>query len=180
MPNKPVPVSLSIVVHRARSVIGRGVYGLGSGGRVPSAATPLDASGRCDCSGFVAWALGIDRYQPGRVAGGDWVETTAVCRDAMAGFGLFSHTTEPEPGDVIVYPDKGRKQGHIGVVVAVDGGKVTNVVHCAASHRPGAIKETGPEVFLRNGAITARFIGVVSKPSSADHGTGGKGEKSQK
>jgi hypothetical protein len=38
-------------------------YGLGRGGRDPKARRPYDSKGRVDCSGFVSWALGFDRYQ---------------------------------------------------------------------------------------------------------------------
>lgn len=160
MANLSVPVTRCDVLDRARSVIGQGKYKLGSGGRVPKQATPFQ-DGQCDCSGFVAWCLGVDRYQPKKVGGGDWLETTAVYRDAQNDGGLFTQVMVPRSGDVIVYGDKGGRQGHIGIVSQVIEGKVTKVIHCARSNRPAAIMETAPLVFFRNAAIVARFKHLV-------------------
>jgi len=73
---------------RAISVIGRGVYRLGRGGRDPLAPTPFDAAGESDCSGYAAWCLGLDRYQPGEITGG-WISTDAIVRDARGPRALF-------------------------------------------------------------------------------------------
>lgn len=164
MPNLPVSVTRSDVVTRARSAIGQGKYKLGQGGRVPRNPAPF-VDEMCDCSGFVAWCLGIDRYQPGKVSGGDWIETTQVYVDAQDDAGLFVRTMVPRPGDVIVYPDRKGKQGHIGVVSEVEDGKVSKVIHCASSNKNGAVQETGPDVFIARSAITARFKNYATDPA---------------
>jgi hypothetical protein len=149
-------VTLSDVVTRARSVVGSGTYKLGMGGRNPELNEPFDKFDRCDCSGFVAWCLGIDRYQPGRIDG-DWIETTAVYHDTQ----LFTPMNDRLPGYVIVYPDANGHQGHIGIISAVDfGGRITRVIHCSHSNSEsgkGAVQETAPNVFLAHPWRVLRF-----------------------
>ena len=72
-------------VQRARSAAGQGCqYALGKGGLHPERPFPwavaVDAK-LCDCSGFVAWCLGVSRQAP--VPALPWLETTAVYHDAM-------------------------------------------------------------------------------------------------
>ena len=50
------PTWAAEVVRRALSAEGTGIYGLGKGGRDPSAPSPLDARGLGDCSGFLSWS----------------------------------------------------------------------------------------------------------------------------
>lgn len=76
------------VALRARSMVGRGVYRLGRGGRKPLASSPFDAAGEADCSGYAAWAIGLDRYQPGDI-GGDWISTDSIVRDARGPRAMF-------------------------------------------------------------------------------------------
>lgn len=155
--NQPVHVTPAEVVRRARSMVGHGVYALGVGGRNPSQPEPFQ-NGKCDCSGFVAWALGLDRFVADRLPG-DWIETTRVYNDALTTHRMFVRVTAGRrPGDVIVYGDYASHQGHIGIVSEVDPrGRVTKVVHCTAkTDGLGAIRETDPTVFLRHGAIVAR------------------------
>lgn len=99
---------------RARSTIGKGVrYKLGKGGFNPS----CKMASTCDCSGFISWAIGIPReLSPGS---GNWLQTTTYWEGGgSAGAGLFDPIPEnfAEPGDIIVYPDRGNKQGHMGIV----------------------------------------------------------------
>ncbi len=156
------------IVARARSAIGRPtVYKLGKGGRKPDAPHPADANGQCDCSGAVAWFLGLDRYQPGKVSG-DWLSTSSMVREATAGR-LFRVVVDPEPGDVVVYGDYVkdgiRRQGHCGIVVAApaqclpDVWSSIRVVHCSSgnSKRGDAIQETDAKVFKARG-IFARLV----------------------
>lgn len=163
MPNKPVTVTLDSIVRRARSVCGEGKYVLGKGGRVPSADNPFDR-GECDCSGFVSWCIGLDRYQRNAIAG-DWIETTAIVKDASYERKLFAAMNERKPGYLIVYGDKNGRQGHVGIISEVDShGRVTKVIHCSSGNyrtKGVAVAETDPNVFLTNGAITVRFKGAV-------------------
>jgi hypothetical protein len=178
--NPPVVVTLPDIVRRARSVIGHGSYGLGRGGRVPHNPTPFDADGYCDCSGFVAWSCGVDRYQP--QLRGEYVETTNIVRDAFHTARLFMHAAVGVPGYIIVYPDreipnpaKPREmitvQGHVGIVSAVDTrGRVTKVIHCSSGnekHRGYAIAETEPTVFFDHAAVLVKFRNAIAAPVHA-------------
>lgn len=158
----PVAADEPEAVRRARSMVGRGKYGLGDGGRDGSAPTPLDANGRCDCSGFaLAWVDGIDRKLPD----GSWSWCDGVYADATGPQKRWRAVplAEARPGDRVVY--KGtrrlgkRKPGHCGVVVAVNGPgwEGLDVIDCAGrlgaaiAHRPGTL-------WGRKGGIVVRKI----------------------
>lgn len=146
----------SEVVARARSCIGKDIkYRMGAGGFDPKAAMPGES---CDCSGFVAWALGISRNLKIPYYGnGGWWETSAVYRDATLPFGYVERVMRhemPKPGMLLVYPDVRGVQGHMGIVTAVDqDARVALVVHCSRGHYMrgiGAVAETDAGVFDRN------------------------------
>jgi hypothetical protein len=185
MPNKAVPTTLDEIVRRARSVLNEGKYILGAGGRVPSAATPFDpTTGGCDCSGFVAWCCGVDRYQPADRGGidGDYVETSAIVADAL-------HANEQKlfvgiqrdrrAGHIIVYGDVWqwdvvdgqrkyvkKSEGHVGIISEVDSrGAVTKVIHCSMGNYRTfrvAVAETDPAVFFKRNWITVKFKGATA------------------
>jgi len=99
-----------------------------------------------DCSGFVTWALGLPRA-PSRSATSGWLDTERIWGDARAGRGRFEWCfSRYEPrrasiGALLVYPDHGAQDGHIGIVTAVDAaGTPIQVVHCAPENylRPAA------------------------------------------
>lgn len=112
-----------------------------------------------DCAGFVAWALGFDRYQPGEFSAfGGWINTDSAIIDARTVNQWFEIVSLPIPGDAIVYPsidldhdgDRDRV-GHIGIITAVmpswqpESWGALRVVHCSMGNdrRFGrAIKET--------------------------------------
>jgi len=156
------------VVSRARSAIGHETpYMLGHGGRDPLSTLPGDPE--CDCSGFVAWALGVDRYLPNGVIphlpGGDWLETSSVYRDALSsyGFAALLPWSEAKPADVLVYPDREGHHGHIGLVSKANGFGAELVIHCSLGNwneRHDAIQETDTRVFQRHGAVAARIAWV--------------------
>jgi hypothetical protein len=133
-------------------------YGLGRGGRKPTADRPYDSEGRVDCSGFVSWTLGFDRYQTD--FGDDdgwWWSTDGIYEDATIGStfhgGHFPcwfvvDRSSVLPGDVLVYPDYklngATKQGHTGLIVEVLPGFKRGkagwhehllVAHATPSHR---------------------------------------------
>lgn len=148
-------------IERARSAIGKGTkYVLGKGGR------PKDwgIGSECDCTGFVAWWLGLDRYLPKNFPGypgGEWLETTAVYRDAMSNWGFVDaiQWDQAVPGDIVVWGDRGGHQGHIGIVATVDATGPKTVIHCSSGNyktTKDAIRETGAALFLRNGAVVAQ------------------------
>jgi hypothetical protein len=151
-------------VARALSAKGHAIlYELTCGGWHPGDALPT-RDGKCDCSGFVAWCVGLCRQT------GDerfrWVETTAIVHDALGDELYFSHVrwADAQPGDLIVYGDRksadgSKHQGHVGIVSAVDATGPLKVVHCSkgASLATGdAITETSPDAWRARG-IVARY-----------------------
>lgn len=154
------------VVARARSAVGHNTaYQLGAGGRHPLAGSPGNP---CDCSGFVAWCLGIDRYLPNDglplYDNGGWFETSAIVRDAKSPFGFVVEVdwSAVVPSDMLVYGDAGKHQGHIGVVSEVGDGAV-KVVHCSHGNwslRGDAVQETNAGIFIVSHAIVARVAWV--------------------
>lgn len=155
-------------VSRARSACGRGIhYALGAGGMHPEDPLP-SRNGLCDCSGFIAWALGRNRHDP-EMPGG-WIETSAIVRDALAmkGEGLFDALKwgDAQPGDLVVYGDRyepGTRrlihQGHVGIIASVGATGPETAVHCSKGNdrRSGdAIQETGVELWETRGGIVAR------------------------
>lgn len=112
-------------VARALSIENTGKYGFGRGGRRPLWPSPLDALGRSDCSGFaLSWVYGLDRYQPGKIAG-DWLSCNGVYDDATGPgrmWGLVD-VADLQPGHALVWRGKsvnGRrvKIGHTAIVIA--------------------------------------------------------------
>lgn len=125
------------------------VYKLGKGGINPT--NPLTK--QCDCSGFVAWAIGIPRELPPR--SGKWLQTTTYWQGGgNVGRGLFDQVSAHNAivGDIFVYPDVGRRQGHMGIISEVTNGRPTKVIHCSKSNdRNGdAIQETHTAIFDNN------------------------------
>lgn len=162
------PLTRNAVVARARAACGRGtVYSLGQGGRDPGAQGPGD---RCDCSGFAAWCVGIDRFLandhiPYLGPGEAWFETTTLYRDARSPYGFVAEVpwVAALPGDLLVYPDRNGHQGHIGLVATVDHAGPASVVHCSLGnfhHTNDAIRETPAELFRAAGAIVARVAWI--------------------
>jgi hypothetical protein len=163
-----------VFLARARSAIGkRIIYKLGGGGMRPEAPLPSNANGECDCSGFVCWALGLSRQTAHPLYmnfNGGWINTDGIVRDARRETGFFFQPEAPSPGDLIVFPSMlpTRKVGHVGIITEVaqqDGSFVpTRVLHCSHGNfkvAQDAIAETGPAVFVNNGAIYARYEGLA-------------------
>lgn len=91
------------LIARARSAIGCCAYGLGKGGMNPRSAIPA-SRGKCDCSGFVAWVLGMSRMpKPTRLW---WIETSAIVRDATGKQSVFVQIARPIRGCISVYADR--------------------------------------------------------------------------
>lgn len=153
---------------RARSAVGRGIrYKLGEGGFRPLDALPT-RTGLCDCSGFAAWVLGIDRWQgrhrkpwSSRIP---WIETTAIVRDATGPQLLFVQLPEPVPGCLVVYGDRLGRQGHVGIVDNVRSATDFDVVDCA-SRRGDAIQRRDASLFLRRRAIYVTLGQDVLRPN---------------
>lgn len=154
------------VVERARSAIGHHtIYALGKGGYNPASPFPWSSLGECDCSGFVAWCLMMSRHldHPWYLAeNGGWLETTAIVRDAMSPFGFFQKVDwlQARPGDLLVYGDHDGKQGHVGVVSALDAEGPAAAIHCSSGNyrtRGDAIQETIAALWKMRPSIVARY-----------------------
>lgn len=156
------------VVTRAMSAAGRGCkYGLGKGGFDPAAPHPWNSRLECDCSGFVAWALGVSRHTDHpwyRQINGGWLETSAIVRDAiMRGLGMFDLVAwrEARPGHLVVYGDSGGRQGHVGIVAEVGADGPLTAIHCSKGNEVrfgDAIHETGVVLWKERNGIVARCI----------------------
>ena len=160
------------VLARARGVIAKGChYGLGHGGFDPSRAHPWDDEMLCDCSGFVAWALGFKRHTDHpwyKAQNGGWLETSAIVRDALTpSYGMFEKVEDREarPGDLLVYGDRTNedgtsRQGHVGIISKVaENGEPAEAVHCSRGNErryADAIQETPATFWLVAGGIVAR------------------------
>lgn len=170
-------------VARARLAIGhRCLYFLGHGGFDPLRSFPWHndpAIDGCDCSGFVAWCLGLSRrIVAGPLAArykpyfGEWLETSAIVRDAKSPFGLFTAVPweEARSGDLLVYGDADGHQGHVGIVASADHHGPLTVVHCSSGNFKGtgdAVQETGPHIWQARGTVAryADFVEVASAGS---------------
>jgi cell wall-associated NlpC family hydrolase len=154
------------LIARALSAIGHGcIYALGKGGMNPDSTYPWNKQKQCDCSGFVAWALGVSRHTDHpwyKDQNGGWLETSAIARDALTrGLGMFDLVTwrEAKPGHLIVYGDTQGHQGHVGIVTACSGEGPMTAVHCSRGNQTrshDAIQETGVTVWIEHNGIVAR------------------------
>lgn len=137
------------MIDRARTALGLKIqYKLGKGGVKPELSTPAP-QGQCDCSGYVAWCLGISRVMKDpfyKAANDGWFETTAIYKDILSSAGIFAEVSAPVPGCIAVYGDHGGNQGHIGIVTQVKNNKVQRVIHCSSS----AWKNTGDAIAENN------------------------------
>lgn len=162
-PVHPTGLDGAEVVRRALSVVGRGTYALGKGGRRPHDPTPFDAEGRADCSGYASWCLGLDRYQPTGIDGG-WISTDSIVRDANGPHKLFRVVSIDGalPGDLVVYPGRflaGKRVGigHVGVIVEPGATILAcRVAHCAASRSVGAVRVSDGRPWARTGIVARR------------------------
>lgn len=136
-----------------------------NGGKDPLAAHPGmpsygDRTWTADCFGFVAWALGFDRYQVVRFPlSGGWLNTDSAVEDAKGRQRFFAPVAVPKPGDIVVYGRGGGSVGHVGLVTTVpaewdgDFAKV-GVVHCSGGHdrKLGyAIAEDNAKIWAKRG-----------------------------
>lgn len=154
----------SRIIH-ARLAVGRGIrYRMGSGGFEPHDGLPT-RNGFCDCSGFIAWSIGIDRFQGDKQKPWSnsmpWIETSAIFRDAEGPERLFKEILEPVPGCFAVYPDRRAMgvhfEGHIALVTEVFASGRYTVIDCSSS-KGGKTKEAIREwdrsrLFESRGAI---------------------------
>ena len=118
------------------------VYKLGRGGFDSEAFYPWQSDRCCDCSGFAAWLMGLDRSpKPSR---NWWIETTAVYRDAMGKQSTFVRC-DVQPGAFLVYPDGQWGQGHIALVTELRDGEPWGY-DCSS----GSYRRTGNAIRFRS------------------------------
>jgi len=185
-----LPVSsVDQLMGRARAALGHQViYKLGSGGKKAEADSPADSENACDCSGFVAWALGLSRKTDDplyKKFNGGWINTDAIIHDAKTDGGFFRQLDAPVVGALLVYgstyKEGKRKPGHVGIVTELDSeGNAAYIIDCgSSSYKKGgdAITEREPAMFrgsntivawfeaLDEGTATASGLGVLSRAS---------------
>jgi cell wall-associated NlpC family hydrolase len=164
-------VTRTEVVERARRCIGQScVYRLGRGGFHPNDKWPWESMTlpSCDCSGFVAWCLGVSRKTDNpfyREQNGGWFETTVLARDARSPYGFVEMIPREVAliGDLLVYGDAKGKQGHVGIVSEVNADGPMKAIHCSLGNykRSGdAVQETGVLAWERPDALVARVAWV--------------------
>jgi hypothetical protein len=114
----------------------------------------------CDCSGFVAWVIGISRKP--KTTRPFWVETSAICHDANNAKRAFVKIDKPVPGCIVSYPDRAGREGHTAIVTGSafnTDGSVASIsgVDCSSgqSRRLGqAITERDLSFFLTRPGVT--------------------------
>lgn len=161
------PCSPTAAVTVARSLVGTGVYELGTG----DWDTPVGAPS--DCAGFaICRCYGLRRHRPGFNRGvwssvEDDLNCNSAIEDADHNRELFVRGDRPELGDLIAYPTirlpgsgAGPWIGHIAIVVGVDRARnidmtrpdwsLLDVVQCCGPSptRPNGI----PGIIASNGA----------------------------
>lgn len=127
-----------------------------------------------DCVGFVCWAIGLDRYQPGFFKSrAGYINCDSAIIDGEKD-GYFRIVDKPIPGDLVVFGGKYAfgvrlKPGHIGIVTFVPeewDGKFESlrVVHCSPGNKPTAVAETNGKAWRQRGAFLRylKFDGEVS------------------
>lgn len=151
------------ILIKAKAAIKNGIsYKLGSGGMFPNDPLPtLDKL--CDCSGFVCWALGLNRKTsiPFYSKYGGWIFTDSMVDDVNSTTGIFERLAIPEVGCIVVF-GAGNKIGHVGIVSQVSNGGMSKVIHCSSGNQARlgyAIEETAPTVFNRADTVWGRFVG---------------------
>lgn len=142
-------------------------YGLGAGGKTPEDKPWEVRNGLryCECAAWAAFVCGRAKY--GEADWSGWFETTRLVTDAQ-GKRRLVRPCKPAPGCLVVYPDRYKdgkvvKQGHVGLVVAVEWKgqtlKSLQVSDCASSAPAGkAIGTRDGAKFLRNNAIFVCFL----------------------
>jgi cell wall-associated NlpC family hydrolase len=170
-----IAVTREEAVARALSVVNQPCrYKLGAGGRDPSKPYPWNEQRECDCTGYLAWVLGLDRYMeenPWYVRqNGGWLESTAIVRDCAAPYGIFARGERrtARPGDVLAWGDHGGRQGHVGIIVGRSAdGYALRVAHCSSgnqilSENRTAIRVGDDSMWWVRPSVVAVFAGFAA------------------
>lgn len=183
----PSPLPPSEVLRRARSILGwrdaagrPPVYRLPypNGGSDPARPHPFafhEGRAVCDCSGFVAWCLGVPRRRTGYGKGGPvdgYVSTDSMHWDATKGpRAMLRPAVELDPGLVLVYPGRFAAGlrigvGHTGILASVPAGipagtpewwRLATAIHCSSgnSKQGHAVNETSAAIWAKRGVVLA-------------------------
>ncbi|UAY53243.1 CHAP domain-containing protein [Ferruginibacter albus] len=176
-----MPSTAKQLLDRARSLLGRHVtYKLGQGGFNPDQVPDQFNGTQLDCSGFVAWCLGINRHIANQFYatingenGRGWFETSAVYKDAQNSAGILTQITNPIPGCIAVYGDYSidgiNHQGHIGIITEVDiYHKPIKVIHCSASNyntTGDAVQENASQALINNNKVIFAWVDALPNES---------------
>jgi hypothetical protein len=146
---------------RARSMVGKGRYCLGAGGKRPDADHPWSTCAKpsqhahrdlgtsfSDCSGFTNWCHRLPRHDK---ANDVWLNSDEIERRGKAQGIAWKDAL---PGDVVAYGN-GKAIGHVGIVSEVDDAGPVKVIHCQASKKPAVI-ETSADLFVHKKAVIWR------------------------
>ncbi len=161
IPGRPRQPEQAVTV--ARSLVGHGVYWMGTGD------TDTPAWGRFDCAGFaISRCYQLRRHRPGFNIGpwasiSDDLNCNSAIEDADHHHELFVRAARPEPGDLLTYPTfylPGNPKPFIGhVAIVVDVSRVVEWDPAApAWSLLGVVQCCGPD---------GRMPGIVA--SSAHH-----------
>ncbi len=189
---------MSEVLKRALSVQRAAIgYELGAGGREPRLAHPGGRSKKghpglwCDCSGFVSWCMGLDRYQKPA-----WLNTDSLILDAKRHHRWVREVLDVQEGDLVIWPSTFKdgvrvRIGHTGIVSKVP--RITalltdmfsekwwallRVIHCSSSNykRGWILKRDGaaaggatPEEAIAHANLTASAIQETSGRMFGQH-----------
>ncbi len=148
-----------------------------NGGKDPHARHPADYSyafktPTCDCSGFVAWCLGFDRFQEATFSQfSGWVSTDSMIIEARRKGAWFEEIRFPELGALVVTPGVRRhgrriRVGHVGMMTGLPAEwdpaeppwTDLIVTHCSSSNSRltgGAIRTTG---WSSGGGVFLRYL----------------------
>ena len=117
-------------IDKARKASYKGIkYRMGHGGTDPDDDLPTKDN-YCDCSGFAAWTMGLNRAP--KKDRPFWIETTAIVRDALGLRKAFTRLLNPEPGCYAVYGDTAFRQGHILLVTEVSKDGRLTCIDCSS------------------------------------------------
>lgn len=123
-------------------------YKLGEGGFNPI----IPLTPQCDCSGFIAWVIGIPReFPPGS---NRWLSTTEYWTGGspvLAGLLSQVELHQTQVGDLLVYPHHNGQVGHIALVNEVKFSQPVQILHCSSGNYKNfgnAVKITSTAVFF--------------------------------
>jgi len=121
-------------------------YAMGGGKLYPKGKDPLDENGKCDCSAFVMWCLGLPKFTDDfawlTAWNGGWFNTDGIWKSQRHTCGYFYNGPgTPAIGRILVYPAAwvarpvggpkvGPRVGHVAIVSGPD-----RIIHCSSGNQ---------------------------------------------